>query len=99
MRWMFETGLYSWFDIASDLADIAWEYEDDIASESDFIKEIEVYLDNFSLTELSDIVENLKTENTFRYLAKGRPILGTRGRGVAIEVAEQLIREEANFRL
>ncbi len=58
MRYMFVTGLYSWFCIARELDDISqgaiWYVE--------FIEEIEDFLMNFSSTELSDIVEYLKTE-------------------------------------
>ena len=101
---MFDTGLYSWFCIARDLEgiadDVAWEYE----SESDFIEEIEVYLANFSSAELSDIVENLKTEvepeRGLEGIAKangetwGRQILGTRGTRIAIQLAKGLIHDK-----
>jgi hypothetical protein len=100
MRYMFITGLYSWFDIASDLEDIAY----DVTWESDFCEEIEIYLANFSSTELSDIVENLKTEvepeRGLEGIAKangetwGRQILGTRGTRIAIQLAKGLIHDK-----
>jgi len=100
MRYMFVTGLYSWFCIARELDtiayDVTWDYE--------FIEEIEGFLMNFSSTELSDIVENLKTEvepeRGLEGIAKangetwGRQILGTRGRYAAtIQLAKGLIQD------
>jgi hypothetical protein len=96
---MFVTGLYSWFCIARELDDISygatWEYE--------FIEEIEDFLMNFSSTELSDIVENLKTEvepeRGLEGIAKangetwGRQILGDNGTRIAIQLAKGLIQD------